>query len=223
MKETTINRLLCEYTTHRSAHICYLLTPIPVASSTIDRWAETYAVNMVVIRGMDWNADMTPWQAPNVKSKYPDFPGGGPSFMPRLAETMTLLEKQAGLSGPVERTLIGTSLSGLFGTWAWLTGSSFHNLICLSGSFWYPGFIQWLQHLDIPEKEGRAYFSLGDQEKHSRNMLFASIERCTKEVIPILQEAGNRLLFEMVPGAHHGGMVERIDRALRWMYATAAG
>lgn len=217
MNTITLHQLRCEYATGTSPRVTYLLTPIAVDGATIDRWAKEYDTYMVVISGTDWNTDMTPWQAPNVKSKYPDFAGGAPQFMTRLADTMAQMEQMFGLTQPIERTLIGTSLSGLFATWAWLTGDLFRDIVCLSGSFWYPGFVQWLQHLDIPHKEGRAYFSLGDQEKRSRNPLFASIDQRTGEVMPLLRKAGIRLFFEIVPGAHHGGMVERIDKGLTWL------
>lgn len=222
MNTITLHQLRCEYATGTSPRVTYLLTPIAVDGATIDRWAKEYDTYMVVISGTDWNTDMTPWQAPNVKSKYPDFAGGAPQFMTRLADTMAQMEQMFGLTQPIERTLIGTSLSGLFATWAWLTGDLFRDIVCLSGSFWYPGFVQWLQRLDIPHKKGRAYFSLGDQEKHSRNPLFASIDQRTGEVMPLLRKAGIRLFFETVPGAHHGGMVERIDKGLTWLNRDAS-
>lgn len=49
-------------------------------------------------------------------------------------------------------------LSGLFTLWQWMIDDTFRNIICLSGSFWYEGFVGWIRSFEIPRKTGKAYF-----------------------------------------------------------------
>lgn len=128
------------------------------------------------------------------------------------------MERNIKLSVNVERTLVGVSLSGLLSLWQWIKNDTFSNIISLSGSFWYDGFIKWLKSQPIPVKVGKAYFLLGDQEAKTKVKAFQMIQNDTQQVVSYLQDKGLNVLFELVPGNHFQYGEERLNRAFTWMF-----
>lgn len=200
--------------------IYYLLVPFPNIGLDIEQWAQKYDVSLVVVSGMDWDNDMTPWPAPGVPKGSPDFKGLAPQMLHRLeTDVLPLVEQALGVTAP-KRTLCGISLSGLFALWAWLQDDTFDNIGSISGSFWYEGFVDWLKAQKIA-KTGRAYFSLGNKEGGNKGpKAFADIQQQTHEVVNILRAAGVDDTFQQTQGTHYAPPAPRIDDMLSWLTAA---
>ena len=107
--------------------------------------SEKYGVSIVVIEDVDWNDDLTPWQAEGVFRKAKPFGGKAALFLDKLTrEIITDVEKQLGIK-KAERTILGVSLSGLFAVWSMFETDAFTNIISISGSLWYDGFVEWME------------------------------------------------------------------------------
>lgn len=217
-----IGKLDCMYARQSEARIAYVLYPMETLGAWIDDAARRYDVSIVVITGMDWDDDMTPWPAKGVPAGTADFKGDASRFMASLQGTvMPEVEKAIGIH-PVERNLIGVSLSGLFTMWQWAMYGIFNNIASLSGSFWYEGFADWFDK-NMTVKGGRAFLLLGDREADSRIPQFRSVAAETQRVVARLKEIGIKTEFEHVPGDHFADPVGRLDRAFATLFSPIGG
>lgn len=201
--------------------IAYILYPMDILDAWIDNASAHLCTSIAVVTGMDWQNVFSPWPAKGVPAGTPDFKGQSPQFLKALQESVVPeVEKRLGISPNVERTLVGVSMSGLFALWQWALCDTFHNIASLSGSFWYEGFVDWLERKNLPKKNGVAYFLLGNQESKSRVKEFQSVAADTAIVVDTLKKAGIRTQFESVPGDHYSNPVPRLNDAFSAIYLS---
>lgn len=199
--------------------ICYLLYPFDGLGEWIEEAAQKFGVSIVTITGMDWDDDLTPWRAKGEPPGCPDFRGNAPEFRTTLLNTVIPeTEKRLNITNCAQRTLAGVSLSGLFTLWEWMTDDSFHNIISLSGSFWYENFVTWIKSQTIPHKTGKAYFLLGNMEAKTNVKAFQSVQTDTMEIVEYLRDNGIKDYLELVPGNHYQFGEQRLNRAFTWMF-----
>lgn len=198
--------------------VAYVLYPMDILESWIEPAARKYGVNIVVVTGMDWDNVFSPWPAPGEPPGSPDFRGESREFLDLLVKKVVPhVESDLGLSSPV-RTLFGVSMSGLFALWQWVVCDGFTNIASLSGSFWFPGFIEWFRSHPLPQKKGKAYFLLGDKETTSGVKAFDTVGVNTQEIVDTLRTDGIPVGFESVPGNHFARPIHRLDRAFAGIY-----
>ena len=209
---------LCSSTINKDK-IAYILYPLDVLSDWIEPAAEKYGVTIVAITGMDWQNVFSPWPAPGVPKSDPDFKGESPEFLKLLqSEIIPEIEQTLQINNRVERSLVGVSMSGLFALWQWMVCVTFKSIASLSGSFWYDGFIQWMQKIPVPPKSGKGFFLLGDQESRSNVKAFNTVGVNTAEIIEILKSSGIDVEFESVPGNHFADAIPRLEKAFNALY-----
>ena len=80
-KIVRINNLTCEYYAADNQQVAYVLTPMSLNDDDIETLAAKHKINLVVISGMDWNDDMTPWSAPGITRGEKDFGNNADSFL----------------------------------------------------------------------------------------------------------------------------------------------
>ncbi len=210
---------LCS-TIERKDRIAYILYPMDMLSSWIGDAAAKYDTNIVVITGMDWQNVFSPWPAPGVPKGTEDFKGESPEFLKKLQEdVIPKIEQALGIREDAERSLVGVSMSGLFALWQWMVCDTFTNIASLSGSFWYEGFLDWMESIKIPAKSGKGFFLLGDKEAKSKVKAFNSVAKNTEEILSLLKKAGIEVEFESVPGDHYSDAIPRLDKAFAALYS----
>lgn len=219
MKKFSIHNLDIIAAGSNPSAICYILYPVDLLDNWIDDAAERYGVSIAVVTHIDWDNDLTPWPAPGVPTGTQPFAGEAAQFLSILrGSVLPEVEKRLNIApGPV-RTLAGVSLAGLFTFWQWLECDLFENIISISGSFWYEGFIPWFKSRALPHKSGRAYFLLGDKEDRAPVPQFRTVQTATVEIVRTLTAAGVRTEFQLVPGNHYQYAIERLDRAFTAMF-----
>lgn len=65
---------------------------------------------------------------------------------------------------PEWRGIAGYSLAGLFALYAIYQTDVFTRVGCISGSLWFPGFLEYVFTHESKRRPGCLYFSLGDKE-----------------------------------------------------------
>lgn len=210
----TFHALHLDTSTYESNRICYIILPEKLKEkegSWLDAMAEKYEANMVVISGLNWESDLTPWKAPGLKTG--EFEGKATSFLSRLKEDIFVnLESSFRISRP-ERYICGISLSGLFALWASCKMDIFYGVASVSGSFWYDGFLDWISE-NRPYAD-KFYFSLGEKEKDTKNPRLAGVDSATKHIYGLMNTIGADVRFEYNEGNHFGPLIERIEKALQ--------
>ena len=196
-----------------SHRICDIVLPEKlkeVERTWLDSMAEKHSANMVVISGLDWESDLTPWKAPGLKGG--EFAGKAQSFIDILtADLMVNVESSLRINR-VQRFFCGVSLSGLFGIWASCKKDIFEGVASVSGSLWYDGFAEWIsENRPYPEK---FYLSIGEKEMEAKNPRLASIDEVTKHFYGLLNTVGKDVCFEYNEGNHFGPLIDRIEKAI---------
>lgn len=95
----------------------------------------------------NWDDDLTPWPAPGLYRGDADFKGLAAETLERLiGEALPAIEGDAGIA-PSRRAIAGYSLGGLFSLYAFVNDRAFDAVASMSGSFWYPGWVDYLRGL----------------------------------------------------------------------------
>lgn len=174
--------------------------------------ANGYPAVFIQVPSNEWNNYLTPWPEPPEAKGFQSFGGEASRFKEELiSEVIPSVEKNLGLTQLPIRNLVGVSLSGLFALWMWLTDSTFHSIACLSGSFWYAGFMDWFSKLKISKKTGKAYFLLGRDEPKANIAAYRSVGVNTQDVVERLLSAGVPTTFQWVPGNHFSNPEDRLQ------------
>lgn len=224
MKEIEIERLKCELFGYPdAAKVAYIMYPaiVPLSEEWVKEMSEKYRISIVVvyIPADGWNDMLTPWAEPGETEEAPPFAGKAAETLNTLRqEVVPRVEKALGAAKILERALIGVSLSGLFTLWEWLQCDTFRSMACLSGSFWYPGFIEWFEKQTIPTKGGKAFFLLGVKEPKAWVKAYRSVGVNTEEIVERLKKSGISTTFEWVPGNHTSNPLQRAEAALKNLF-----
>lgn len=215
----TYHALHLDIAAYPSERICYVILPEKLKESEhswLESMAAVHGANFVVVSGVNWEEDLTPWKAPGLKGG--EFAGRAQHFLETLnADLFFNLEASLRLPKP-DRSIVGVSLSGLFAVWASLSMPLFSSVGSVSGSLWYDGFLKWMKE-NTDTVTVRYYFSLGDKEKDGKNRRLASVEESTLAAVDLLKSVGKEVTFEYNEGNHFGPLIERIEKAIKTLYA----
>lgn len=223
MKTININNLKCACVANDgSKRVVYMI--YPSVSVFTEDWlreqSEKYgcSIVMVYVGFNDWDNLLTPWPATGVPQGTDPFKGEAARFNQVLTEQVVPeAEKALGIADIEERDLIGVSLGGLFTLWQWMQFDTFRSIGCLSGSFWYEGFLNWFEEQPVPQKSGKAFFLLGTEEPKASVKAFQSVGDKTEAIVARLKSAGVTVEFEWVAGDHFANPIQRAEQALTAM------
>ena len=198
--------------------------------------------------GVDlWEENFSPWCAPRVFAKGPNFGDGAQKTLDTLINHVIPWTESELTDPPTYRVLVGYSLAGLFSLWAGvsqqvargcqpgtattpqLSGpgapyvdasvATFQRIGAVSGSFWFPGL---LDYVDQQLSEGavgltHAYLSLGDREARTPNPQIMHVRENAELLASKLENAGITSTFELNRGNHFQNVEGRMQKALDWL------
>ena len=199
--------------------ICYMILPEGIKGDLDDGLkglSEKHGVSIALIEDVNWNDDLTPWPAVGVFKKAKPFGGKAAAFLNKLThEIIPEAERNLGIED-AERTLLGVSLSGLFAVWSAFNTDAFTNIISLSGSLWYDGFVEWMKEQTPSPQLKKICMLLGEKEKNSKEKRMATVEERTLAAADMLKAKSQAtVVFELVEGTHFSPILPRVDRAMR--------
>lgn len=207
--------------------ICYMILPQGVKEDLtvgLGKLSEKYGVSIVVIGDVDWNNDLTPWPAEGVFRKAKPFGGKAALFLNKLThETVPDAEKRLGIE-EAERTILGVSLSGLFAVWSMFETDAFTNIISISGSLWYDGFVDWMEEQTLSPQIKKVCMLLGEKEKLAKDKRMATVEEKTIAVADVIKSKSQAaVMFELVEGTHFSPIMPKLERAFEVVYGDFNG
>ncbi len=183
--------------------------------SAEDVWRQLNGHNLALaaISGVDWNRELSPWDAPRAFRDGEDFGGEGLVLLDTLIhQIIPLTEEHLGYV-PKFRCIAGYSLAGLFALWSVYQTDMFDRAASISGSLWFDGFSRFME-AEVP-KAKFVYLSLGDKEKATKNRRLAEVEECTSRAAELLRTHNIPVIFEMNQGGHFQDVPARIARGIR--------
>lgn len=165
----------------------------------------------------DWEASFTPWPAPRAFKGGADFGGGADAYLAMLEQKLLpQLEAELAIK-PVWRGLAGFSLGGLLAAYAAYRSGAFSRLAAVSASLWFDGWPEFAAAHAFHTPPQRAYFSVGDTEKNSRNPRLACVEENIRATAECWRQRGVPVKFELNPGGHVNEVARRMARAVAWL------
>ena len=176
--------------------------------------------------GVDlWEENFSPWCAPRVFAKGPNFGDGAQKTLDTLINHVIPWAESELIDPPAYRVLVGYSLAGLFSLWAGLSQAcitpipTFQRIGAVSGSFWFPGL---LDYVDQQLSEGavgltHAYLSLGDREARTPNPQIMHVRENAELLASKLDNAGITSTFKLNRGNHFQNVEGRMQKALDWL------
>ena len=172
---------------------------------------------LALIGGIDWDSELTPWPAPAAFRGGSAFAGRADAYLESLTGGI-LPGIVAALGAEPEYTaLAGYSLAGLFALYALYHTDAFARAASVSGSLWYPGFIDYIQGRDWPRRPDRLYLSVGDREAATRNPVMKPVAANTRAAAALYQGMGVPTAFELNPGGHFNEPDRRTAKGIAWL------
>ncbi len=198
--------------------------------------------------GVDlWEENFSPWCAPRVFAKGPNFGDGAQKTLDTLINHVIPWTESELTDPPTYRVLVGYSLAGLFSLWTGvsqqvacgcqpgtattpqLSGpgapyvdasvATFQRIGAVSGSFWFPGLLEYVDQQLGGGAVGltHAYLSLGDREARTPNPQIMHVRENAELLASRLESAGITSMFELNRGNHFQNVEGRIQKALDWL------
>jgi len=170
-------------------------------------------VDLIVIHGADWDADMTPYPAvPLYKGNH--FLGQGEKHLRYIKEEVLPLVTKLLTNPPSFYGIAGYSLAGLFACSTLFWDSPFTRVASASGSLWYPGFLDFAQKYEDSLTDKFVSLSLGNKESLAKNPTMAQVGKKTEEFLALIKEKGAQISFEWNEGNHFVDAEGRMARAI---------
>ena len=194
--------------------------------------------------GVDlWEENFSPWCAPRVFAKGPNFGDGAQKTLDTLINQVIPWTESELTEPPAYRVLVGYSLAGLFSLWAGVSqpgapqqvargcqhdataphvdapAATFQRIGAVSGSFWFPGLLDYVDQQLSGGVVGltHAYLSLGDREARTPNPQIMHVRENAELLASKLQNAGIISTFELNRGNHFQNVEGRMQKALDWL------
>ena len=167
---------------------------------------------------VDWNAELSPWDAPPVFGRS-GFGHGAAGTLSRITGPLLTRLEESGCPGMSTVILGGYSLAGLFALWGGCETDRFRAIAAASPSVWFPG---WMDHaVSHPLRTSCAYLSLGDREERTRNPVMASVGANIRRLgEQYAAQDGLTSVLEWNPGGHFQDPLLRTARAFAWCLNT---
>ena len=199
-------------------------------------------VSLVNVRVDLWEENFSPWCAPRVFAKGPNFGDGAQKTLDTLINQVIPWTESELTESPAYRMLVGYSLAGLFSLWAGVSQpgvsqpgipqqvargcqtddapvATFQRIGAVSGSFWFPGLLDYVDQrlrggvVDLTH----AYLSLGDREARTPNPQIMHVRENAELLASKLESAGITSKFELNRGNHFQNVEGRMQKALDWL------
>ena len=178
-------------------------------------WSMTDAdFSLLEVSGMDWNRDLSPWEAPAVFNNDAPFGGKADDYLHELAEKVIPAAVSEMGSKSKSVFIAGYSLAGLFAVYSLYKTSVFSGAASASGSFWFPGFLEFVSSHELASKPSKVYLSLGDKEAKTRNSVMSMVQDNTERLVNLYKAKGIDVVYELNPGNHFQDPAKRMAKGI---------
>lgn len=160
------------------------------------------ALNLLCVGNLKWDHDMTPWYCPPLSSEGTPFTGGADDYLQLLLSDILPRAKELIRGIPSHISIAGYSLAGLFALYAMYHCDAFDRVASVSGSLWFPDFMEYVLSHSMKRKPDKVYLSLGDKEAKTSNQYLKIVRSNTEVIAEHCRQLGVDVTWELNPGNH---------------------
>lgn len=171
---------------------------------------------LVVVSGLDWNDDLTPWPHDCITRIGEPYGGKAEDYLRVLVDGILPAVEQELETKPAYSAIAGYSFGGLFALWASFQTDAFSKVVSASGSLWYPGFVEYAHAHPFSSALNCVYLSLGKKERRTPNRLVRNVEANTQEILELCRNRNVLARLEMNSGNHFQDADERMAKGIAW-------
>ena len=171
--------------------------------------------HLVTVSNLDWFCDMSPWAHIPVLSNGQSFGGHADEYMNFMINELIPYCRTL-LSDATKDIICGYSMGGLFALYASYITDAFSNVICVSGSVWYPDFLSFAISHEFKRKPDSVYFSLGNRECRTKNSFLCQTENYMIQLKILYTKQSICSAFELNPGNHFKEPSLRLAKGIKW-------
>jgi len=175
---------------------------------------------LVAISNLNWNDDMTPWECSPLYKGDSKYNGNADNYL-KIIEDVIISNIEEFINNSLHKEIdyfgiAGYSLGGLFAVYSVYNTNLFSRIASVSGSLWFPNFVEYIKENEISKNVDKIYFSLGNKEKFSEIDLLRTVEDKTKEIQKYL---GNMVdsIYEENMGNHFQDGAIRMAKGIKWI------
>lgn len=171
---------------------------------------------LVNISNINWNDDLSCWYMDSVFPKDKPFGGKADNYLdiiinrviPAVRDVIDILDIKISYYA-----IAGYSLAGLFALYSIYKTDIFDRVMCASSSFWFNNFKEYVLSFK-PNKISKIYFSLGDREHLTKNVIMSTILDNTMDIYNYFSNLNILTVFEKNKGNHFQDVNLRISKGI---------
>lgn len=175
--------------------------------------------NLLTIHNLNWYQDLVPWDSESIFKGDEPFVGKADLYLKLLTALIIPKVLTEHNLKPQYFALGGYSLAGLFATYASFKCDLFTKIASMSGSLWYPNFIEFVKEHHTSENLKEAFFSIGN-ENVKRNPFLCHTKEKTFEIAEIFKERGVKTSFIQNEGGHQHQVPLRVKQGLDFLISN---
>ena len=172
--------------------------------------------SLLTIYVSDWNNDLSPYMASSVFKGTSDFKGNADSFLDYVLNLIKKVVLEESIK-PIYKALTGYSMAGLFAIYTLFKTNEFLKVGSVSGSLWYPLFIEFVKNNEVLQGISTFYMSLGDKEKKTSNKIMSQVETNSLIIFERIKPQFNNSKFELNSGNHFKDEDLRIAKCIAYL------
>ena len=172
--------------------------------------------SLLTIYVSDWNNDLSPYVASSIFKGISDFKGNADLFLDYVLNLIKKVVLEENVK-PFYKALTGYSMAGLFAVYTLFKTNEFLKVGSVSGSLWYPLFIEFVKNNKVLQGISTFYMSLGDKEKKTSNKIMSQVGTNSLIVFEKIKSHFNNSKFELNSGNHFKDEGLRIAKCISYL------
>lgn len=155
---------------------------------------------LIEITNLNWEHDLSTWVVPAIMKNDEPFTGGADEYLKLLTEKIIPAAEED--INPKFRGLAGYSLAGLFAIYALYRTDKFSKIASMSGSLWFPNFVDFCKNNQMRRTPENIYLSLGDKEAKTKNKYLSQVQINTEDIYHYYESIGISTKYVLNSGGH---------------------
>lgn len=192
----------------------------PMVAELEDRWSNGQGREFILamICPLDRLSEYTPWPSPAMSPRFPDFKGYGNQYLDSLYTGLLPWLSKTCQTDMQNVSMLGYSLGGLIGVYALTVQNCWRHMAGICSSFWYNGWISYLENNSISERTRSIYLHYGTEEgKGKSGPMEKAAEYAAKTGRLLAEKFPGKLTITTDNGGHHTFADQRLRNGLLWL------